>query len=152
MRRLRLIATFGTVMMLTGCGLAGPVLNPSMSNSPEAACGTESADAQAGPQCFTFERIGPGELRAVLRSTPECAGDFRHATVEGSAGGPGSLDVAVSSPTAAGLPRRQWRWERPFERRSFALRDVGTTFLIPTAAVIRSEGDFQFRRLCFRGY
>jgi hypothetical protein len=152
MRRLRLIATTGTILMLAACGLVSPVLNPSMSNSPLAACGTETAEAQDGPQCFTFQRIGPGELRAVLRSAPECAGDFRHATVEGSAGGPGRLDLAVSSPTAAGLPRRAWRWERPFERRSFGLRDVGTTFLIPTAAVIRSEGDFTFRRLCFRGY
>lgn len=152
MRRLRLIATTGTILMLAACGLVGPVLNPSMSNAPNAACGTEAAESQDGPQCFTFQRIGPGELRAVLRSAPECAGDFRHATVEGSASGPGSLDVAVSSPTAAGLPRRQWRWQRPFERRSFAVRNAGTTFLIPGAAVIRSDGAFEFRRLCFRGY
>jgi hypothetical protein len=152
MRRLRLIATTGTISMLAACGLVSPVLNPSMSNAPLAACGTETAEAQDGPQCFTFERIGPGELRAVLRSAPECAGDFRHATVEGSSAGPGSLDLAVSSATAAGLPRRQWRWSQGFERRSFPLRDVGTTFLIPGAAVIRSDGDFTFRRLCFRGY
>ena len=152
MRRLRLIATTGTILMLAGCGLVSPIANPSMSNSPLAACGTEAADAQDGPQCFTFQRIGPGELRAVLRSAPECAGDFRHATVEGSSAGAGSLDLAVSSPTAAGLPHRRWSWDRGFERRTFPLRNVGTTFLIPTAAVIRSDGDFTFRRLCFRGY
>lgn len=152
MRRLRVIATSGTALLLAACALTGPIFNPSMSNSPLAACGTEAGDAEQAPQCFTFERVSPNELRAVLRSAPGCAGDFRHATVEGTATGPGSLDVAVSSPTAAGLPRRQWRWERPFERRTFPVRDAGNTFLIPTAAIIRSEGAFEFRRLCFRGY
>ena len=152
MRRVRLIATAGTTWLLTSCALVGPVFDPSMDNARHQACGSEQPAAEAGPQCFTFERISSGELRAVLRGTPDCAGDFRHAVVEGSASGPGSLDVAVSSPTAAGLPRRTWQWQRPFERRSFVVRDVGTTFLIPTAAIIRSDGAFEFRRLCLRGY
>lgn len=146
-------ALAGTLLALAGCGLINPYLDPDMSGADHRACGSLAPEANGDePQCFAMNRVSDSELRVILRGGADCAGDYRHATVTGSSDGPGSLNVVVSSPTAAGLPGRSWQWRQGFARRTFVVRDVGTTFLIPNAAIIRHDPGFRFEQVCFAAW
>ena len=146
-------ALAGTLLALAACGLYGPIVDPSMRGARSMACGSVAPVPNGDePQCFAISRVSEGEVRAVLSGAGECAGDYRHATVTGSADGPGELSVAVGGPTAFTAPNRTWRWREGFAGRTFVLREVGTTFQIPGAAIIRHNPGFRLERVCFASY
>jgi len=166
-----LIATRGAgllgILALTGCGIAGPILNPSMSRAPHLACAEIAPPPEAGPQCFRFERraIGGGrlemndgaldaetEILAFSTGAAGCGGDHSFATVAGAAAQAGALSVLAFGGTGAQVGQ-DYDWDAPFAARIFRLRGVGGTFVNANGVRIRSAaGGFRVSRVCFADY
>ncbi len=156
------------LLMLTGCGIAGPILNPSMTRAPHFACADIVPPPEAGPQCFRFERRRIGgerlemndgvldaetEILAFRTGAAGCSGgDHSFATVAGDAAAAGALSVLAFAGTGAQIGR-DYRWEAPFAGRVFRLRGVGGTFVNAGGVRLRSAtGGFRVSRVCFADY
>jgi hypothetical protein len=152
---------------LAGCGIVGPIYNPSLSGAPRMAC-AEIAPAADRPQCFRFERRRIGgerlemndgsldaetELLAFLTGGPGCAGgDLHFAAVTGTAAEPGRISALAFSGTGA-QRGQDFEWDEPVASRSFAWRGVGGPFVNATGIRVRSAGGgFRVERVCLADY
>jgi len=148
-----------TLVMMVGCNLAGPVLDPSMHHAHVRSCGdipTDwSASSQSADGCFTFVRrqmAGATEIAAFLRGTPQCANSFSRVTLTASADGPGTLSLAVFGGAGA-LSEHSWSWQTPYAGRVFHSSGLNGPFVVPIGATIRVRGDTtRPTRLCFTRY
>ena len=167
-----LIATRGAgllaILALTGCGIAGPILDPGLNRAPRLACAEVAPPPEAGPQCFRFERraIGGGrlemndgtldaetEILAFATGATGCnGGDHTFATVAGAAGEAGTVSVLAFGGTGAQIGH-DYAWDEPFAARTFRLRGVGGPFVNANGIRVRSgTGQFRLTRVCFADY
>jgi hypothetical protein len=152
---------------LAGCGIAGPIVNPGLTNAHRMAC-AEVAPAAGRPQCFRFERRriggerlemndggldGETELLAFLTGGPGCAGgDLHFAAVTGTAAERGRISVLAFSGTGAQLGH-EFDWDGPIASRSFAFRGAGGPFVNASGIRVRSAGaGFRVERVCLADY
>ena len=167
----RAIVTHGAfvpaLIALAGCGIIGPIYDPSLRNAPRFSCADVVLPPDAS-QCFRFERRRIGgerlamndgtldaetEILAFQTGRPECAtGDLTFATATGSAQDAGSLHILAFAGSGAQVGRDH-RWDSPFERRTFRLRGAGGPFIAAPGIRIRSAaGGFRLDRICLHDY
>ncbi len=156
------------LLALTGCGIAGPIMDPGLNRAPRLACAEVTPPPEAGPQCFRFERraIGGGrlemndgaldaetEILAFATGAAGCSGgDHSFATVAGAAGEAGAVSVLAFGGTGAQIGQ-DYAWDAPFAARVFRLRGVGGPFINANGIRIRSStGQFRLSRVCFADY
>ena len=155
-------------LMLSACAVVGPLANPRMTDAPTAACVAIAEPAPAAGQCFTLAEqlpdgsrrawtggtLGPGQvLLAIHGGGAACAGTFTHLTVTADSPGAGRAELATWDLHARPGHAREIRWTRPFQDRTFALADIGSTLMNPAGARITvREGSLQPSQLCFKSY
>lgn len=158
----------GLVMLgsLAGCGVVGPIANPSASGAPYASCGYVAPPPEAR-QCFTLQRqtaagedlpmndgtIAAGEqIRAMPTGAAGCAREHTFATVTGDAEAPGAMSMFVFG-VGFGLAHRDFAWRAPVANRSFAVPHIGGPILNPQGATVRAtQGSFRVSEICFKAF
>ncbi len=156
---------------LAGCGVVGPIANPSASRAPFESCGYVAPPPEAR-QCFTLQRqtvagealpmndgtIAAGEqIRAMPTGAPGCAREHTFATVTGDAvsvdaEGRGKMSMFVFG-VGFGLVHRDFDWRAPVDNRSFAVPHIGGPTLNPQGATVRaSRGSFRVSDICFKAF
>ncbi len=151
---------------LAGCGVVGPIANPSASGAPYASCGYVAPPPEAR-QCFTLQRqsaagenlpindgtITAGEqIRAMPTGAAGCAREHTFATVTGDAEAPGAMSMFVFG-VGFGLAHRDFAWRAPVADRSFAVPHIGGPILNPQGATVRAtEGSFRVSEICFKAF
>lgn len=155
------------MLMLAGCGIVGPIYDPSLRNAPRLACADVTPPPDA-PQCFRFERRRIGgerlemsdgaldpdtEILAFQTGEAGCAtGDLTFALIAGSAQDAGRLEILAFAGIGA-QAGRTYEWNEAFERRVFRLRGAGGPFIAGPGIRIRSEaGRFRLDRVCLADY
>lgn len=165
------LAARGTVLpvmlMLAGCGIVGPIYDPSLRNAPRFACADVVPPPEAA-QCFRFERRRIGgerlemndgtldaetEIFAFQTGSPGCAtGDLTFAVIAGSAASAGRLEMLAFAGTGVQVGRHH-EWDAPFQQRAFRLRGAGGPFISgPSIRVRSAAGGFRLHRLCLADY
>ena len=155
------------MLMLAGCGIVGPIYDPSLRNPPRFACADVVLPPDA-PQCFRFERHRIGGERLEMNDgalTPDteilafqtgmagCAtGDLTFAVIAGSAEHAGRVEILAFAGTGAQVGRT-FEWDEAFQRRTFRLRGAGGPFIARPGIRVRSEaGRFRLDRVCLADY
>lgn len=151
---------------LAGCGVVGPVVNPSATRAPYFACGYVAPPPEA-QQCFTLQRrtlagealpmndgtLEAGEqILAMPTGGPGCAHEYTFATVRGDSDGAGKMSLIVFG-VGFGLAHRDFAWAAPVADRTFAVPNIGGAILNPQGAWVRpTEGRFRVSEVCFRAF
>lgn len=164
--RMKRLGGAAMLAALAGCGIVGPIANPSASRAPYESCGYVAPPPEAR-QCFTLQRqtadgealpmndgtIAAGEqMLAVPTGAPGCAREHTFATVTGDADAPGAMSMFVFG-VGFGLVHRDFAWSAPASGRSFAVPRIGGPILNPQGATVRATaGSFRVSEICFKAF
>jgi hypothetical protein len=159
----------GVAVLLGGCAIAGPIIDPSMDDAPVRACTRfDAASAEAGPQCLTVFRRGPnrealilmsGELRpgdvvyATRTTAPGCEGRFTHVVATGDTAGPGRLGLFAADAIGRGDVGREFAWDEARANRRWSVGRIDRVHHIPGAIRLQMrEGEVRLTSLCLSSY